>query len=201
MKKLFLSLLIMALGFSLSAQKIKLVSGSLDFLQNAGSLKTAYDYSDMAVGKFDNEADYVQKKVDEYNEKEAGKGDEWKEKWINDREERFEPSFEELLNKYLGKEDITVGRHKDDAPYILLLKTIYTEPGFNIYITRKNAEINTRVIFKEKDNPDNVLAVIEMDRCPGRSVGMSDYDTGSRIMEAYAKCGKELGKYLRKKAF
>jgi hypothetical protein len=30
---------------------------------------------------------------------------------------------------------------------------------------------------------------------------MNDMDTGVRITEAYAKCGKEIGKYLSKKAF
>jgi hypothetical protein len=36
---------------------------------------------------------------------------------------------------------------------------------------------------------------------PGRGAMGNDYDTGFRIQEAYAKCGKETGAFLAKKAF
>jgi len=36
---------------------------------------------------------------------------------------------------------------------------------------------------------------------PGTTFTGYDYDTGLRIAEAYAKCGKSLGAFLSKKAF
>jgi hypothetical protein len=36
-----------------------------------------------------------------------------------------------------------------------------------------------------------------LDNAPGKVFMGNDYDTGERISEAYAKAGKELGKYLK----
>ena len=84
MKKLFVLVLVLAMvpGAMLNAQKIKMKSGSLDFLKGQTSLLVKYDYSNMAVGKFTDEAEYIAKKKAEYNEKEAGKGDKWAEAWV-----------------------------------------------------------------------------------------------------------------------
>ncbi len=188
-------------GFTATnAQKINIVEGDLSFLKGESVVNLEYDYSDMSVGKFENEADYIAKKKAEYNEKEAGRGDQWEESWVEDRGTKFQPMFEELLNKYTGKRGIAFSQHENDAKYTLELHTTFTEPGFNIYITRKNAEINVVVTFYDTANPENVLCKIDMRRCPGKSMGMDDYDTGGRIKEAYAKCGKELGKLIAKKA-
>lgn len=52
----------------------------------------------MGVGKFKDEADFVNKKKSEYNKKENGRGDKWEKSWIADRELRYQPHFEELFN-------------------------------------------------------------------------------------------------------
>ncbi len=197
-KLLFIGTAIMLATVVANAQKIKIKSGSLDPIKNEKVINIKYDYSDMRVGKFDKEEDYVNKKVTEYNEKEKGKGDLWKKKWIRDREERFEPKFEQLINKYLDKTGISV-EESEDAKYTFILKTTFTEPGFNVYVHRKPALIDVELTIVETANPDNVIAVIESKKNTGTSMGMDDYDTGARIREAYAKCGKELGKYISKK--
>jgi hypothetical protein len=202
MKKAFLFLAAaMLLSFSLQAQKIKIASGDFDFLKGETIVNLKYDYSDMAVGKFDREEDYVQKKVDDYNKKYpgTGRGDQWKEAWEGDRETRFEPKFEQLLNQYTKPKGITFAKDQNDAPYTLILKTVFTEPGFNVYVTKKPALINVEAIFVETANPENVLGVITSDKNPGRTFGDADFDTGIRIAEAYAKCGKELAIFMVKK--
>jgi len=83
----------------------------------------------------------------------------------------------------------------------MILKTTRTEPGFNIYISRKNAQIDVVATFIETGHPDRVLAVIDGKKFPGRTFGGYDYDTGGRIEEAYAKCGKDLGKFVAEKGF
>lgn len=201
MKYLFAFVLILSITCSIEAQKIALKSGSLDFLKDQKFLMVQYDYSEMAVGKFDMEADYISKKVAEYNEDEPGRGDEWKEKWIGDRKENFQPKFEELMNKYLDEEGIYLGEENEDAKYTLILKTTFTEPGYNVYVSKKYASINVEAIFVETANPDNVIALIISKNNPGRTYGGGDFDTGIRIGEAYAKCGKELGQYLIKEVF
>lgn len=198
-KTVFVALLVLSVT-AIQAQKIKVTEGDLGFLKGETQLLLEYDYSEMAVGKFDKEEDYVAKKVAEYNEKNPGSGDEWKDKWEADREGRFHPKFEELINNYTEKADCNVDQTNIKAKYTLILKTTFTEPGFNIGIVKKDAMINVEAIFVETDNHDNVLAVITMTNIPGRGMG-NDYDAGYRVQEAYAKCGKSLGSYLVKKAF
>lgn len=192
---------IVFLSVSSEAQKIKIESGDFDFLKGEEIVKLEYDYSDMAVGKFDREEDYVNKKVDEYNKKYpgTGRGEQWKEAWIGDRKSRFEPKFEELLNNYLRPKGLSISPEHTDATYTMILKTTFTEPGFNVYVTKKPAMIDVEAIFVETANPDRVLGVISSIKNPGRTFGDADFDTGIRIAEAYAKCGKELAAFLVKK--
>ncbi len=177
------------------AQKLKVTEGNTSALKSESSLNVAYEYTPMGVGKFEKEADYVEKKKAEYNEKEAGRGDKWADSWESDRAERFEPQFEELFNKHAG--NLQVGSNPS-AKYTLVVKTTFTEPGFNVYVARKNARIDGEVWITETANPSNVVAKISFVNAPGRTFGGYDYDTGTRIQEAYAVLGKSLGRFLSK---
>jgi len=192
--------LIVGLSSMTSAQKIKLISGSCDFMKGITELNLEYDYSDFGVGKFKDEEDYVAKKKKEYNEAEAGKGDTWEQAWIDDREERYEVQFEEEMNNQFKKRGVDIKAGKDkDTQYTLIFKTTFIEPGYNVYISRQNAYIDGTAIFVESANPEKVLAKITIDNSPGRGVTGYDFDTGYRIQEAYAKAGKELVYFIWKK--
>jgi len=180
-----------------AAQSVRLKEGSLDVLKNVTRMNVAYDYSSMGVGKYETEAEYIAQKKADYNKKEAGKGDAWEKAWKADRKNRFQPQFEELFNKYAGK--LSIGDYPS-GQYTLLFKTTYTEPGFNVYVTRKNALINGEVWIVETASPDKAVAKITVMKSPGRTFGGNDYDTGERIQEAYAAAGKALGKFLGKAA-
>ena len=71
-----LALILVCVGTTVLAQKIKLIEGNLSPLKGQTSLKTEFQY-DMSVGKFDKEADYIDSKKKELNEKEPGRGDSW----------------------------------------------------------------------------------------------------------------------------
>lgn len=195
MKKI---LVITLLFFTMTAfsQKIVLKTGNLSELKGQKFIDIEYDYSEMRVGKFADEKDYVKEKVAAYNEKEVGRGDTWKKSWIADRESRFQPNFEELLNKYLKKTGIYVGEENKDAKYKFIVKTTRTEPGFNIYIARRNAEIDIEITVMKGDKE---VAKLYSKNNPGRTFGGNDFDSGERIQEAYAKAGKEFGNWLYKK--
>ena len=77
--------------------------GDYTFLKGETSLKISYDYDTMKVVKELDEDEYVAEKVEEGNEKEAGKGDEWKKSWEDSREARYQPKFESLINEQLEK--------------------------------------------------------------------------------------------------
>lgn len=87
----------------LSAQSIKLQSGSLAFLKGEATLNVEYSYDNLMVGKLTEQA-YIDSKVTDYNKKEAGTGDKWLASWKADPTNRFQPKFEELFNKqFAGK--------------------------------------------------------------------------------------------------
>ncbi|HVM87719.1 MAG TPA: hypothetical protein VMT76_05990 [Puia sp.] len=176
---------------TLNAQSIKFQEGSLAALKDEKSISVEFTYDNMGVGKFDKEQDYISKKKDEYNKKEAGKGDTWAESWVSDRKHEYEPSFIDLFEKH---SDMTVSLKP--AKYTMIFHTTYTEPGYNIYVTRKNASIDAEVTIVETANRANVIAVISIRRAPGRTFGGNDYDTGVRIKECYADAGKYLGKFF-----
>jgi len=179
------------------AQKIKLVSGDLSFLKEEKVVSIEYDYSQMGVGKFKTEQEYLDKKSEEYNKKESGRGDEWVKSWKNDRATRYQPKFEELLNKYSDKLGVEFKGGASKSKVVMIVKTTFTEPGYNIYVSRRPALINLEVIFKKEGVE---LANITLKGAPGSVYGGYDFDTGVRITEAYAKAGKELSKFFLKKA-
>ena len=182
-----LATLLLLIVSEAQAQKFKVLEGDVKALSSISGLKMEYVYTPMSVGKFEDEADYLTKKVKEYNEKESGKGDRWKKSWVADRKQRFEPSFEELFNKYAGGTQIA-----PNGTYKMIMHTTFTEPGYNVVVHRKNASIDA--IFTILDPSGNVVAKIQMSRAPGRSFGGYDYDTGVRIEESYAMAGKALAK-------
>jgi len=193
MKKLLALAAIALFAFSgnLKAQKIKVLEGSIDAVKAESSINLEYTYDNMSVGKFDKEEDYIAKKKEDYNNKEAGRGDTWAKAWVDDRKNRFEPKFEELFTEYSDKSN------SKKAKYTLIFKTIFTEPGYNVGVMRKNAQINAIALIVETANPANIIAKISVDKALGRTFGGYDFDTGGRIAEAYADAGKALGKYLK----
>ncbi len=203
MKKI--SILFVVLIFSLSishvfAQKIKLVSGDLNFLKGQTKINVEYIYDGMMVGK-KTETEYINEKVEKYNKEEAGKGDKWLVAWKNDRTTRFQPKFEELLNKYLEDAKVVVGENEKSAKYTMIVKTTFTDPGYNVGVSRKPSYIDLKISFVETDKPGTELANITEDKAPGQDWGGYDFDAGFRIQESYAKAGKTLGAFLTKKAF
>jgi hypothetical protein len=171
---------------------MKLLEGDLSALKNEKSINTEFTYDNMKVGKFDKEADFVNKKKEDYNKKEAGKGDTWAQRWVDDRQERFEPQFNEEFEK---TSSMTV---TPKAKYTLIYKTVFTEPGFNIAVMRKNATIDGEAWIVETADKNKVIAKISVLKAPGRTFGGFDYDTGERISEAYAMAGKSLARFILK---
>ena len=192
MKKITGLLLVTCLfGLQTIAQKVKTTSGSDDILKPESSINIEFNYDNITVGKYKNEQDYITAKTEEYNKKEPGKGDTWAASWKRDREARYEPKFIELFKLSSGMSIIT------DAKYTMIVKTISIEPGWNIGISRKNAEIDLEVWIVETANKSNKLATFTISNVPGGTAFGYDFDTGLRISEAYAKAGKSLGKSLK----
>ncbi|MDR1056245.1 MAG: hypothetical protein LBL90_10615 [Prevotellaceae bacterium] len=194
MKKLLITFTLVFVSLGAFSQKIKVISGSIDFLKNEKSIMTVFTYEDMQVGSM-READYIKEKVEKNNEKEAGKGDKWLESWIQDRTRRFEPKFIELYNEYINKKNGPV--IGGESNYIMMVNTHFSEPGFNVGIVRKNASVSLTCKFINKEIGEEV-ANIAVTNSSANSFWGTDFDTGYRLQESYAKAGRELAKFFIK---
>jgi hypothetical protein len=203
MKKISIILVLGAFlfpGTTIFAQ-CKQIAGDVSVLKGQTVINLQYDYSNMAVGKFKDERDYVANRTADMNKKKPGDGDRWAEAWKNDRMSRFQPMFEKNLNERVGKYNVTCKENATDAKYTLIIRTTFTEPGFNIGITRQNAWIRMEVDLVETANPGTVLASMQMKREDSINMMGYDYDTGSRIQSAYDRAGEHLGSFLVKNVF
>jgi hypothetical protein len=183
---------------SFGGSKVILKSGDLKKMIGEKNIKLDYDYSNIKVGAFNSEAEYVDSKVKAYNEKEKGKGDTWKKGWEGARKERFQPKFEELFCKKLLKSGLVASEKASKTKYILIVKTTFIEPGYNVGIMKKPAFVNFEFLLVETDKPSVVVAELYLNNVVGSQSMGFDFDAGSRIAESYAKAGKMLGKFISK---
>jgi hypothetical protein len=195
--KTFLLVCLIAAVTAGYGQKIKQISGDLSQLKGQKTLNLQYSYDGLLVGDM-NEVEYINQKVKKYNADEPGKGDKWKEAWVNDRKTRYQPKFEELFNKYLEEIGMVAKEGATDARYSIVIKTIMIEPGFNVGVVRRPASINVETDITETSNQGNSTSKISFTKVPGSDVMGFDFDSGWRIAEAYGKLGKAFAKYIVK---
>lgn len=201
MKKLLCLVFIFIVVCGLAnAQKITLTSGEVSDLKGLKQMLVEYDYSTMGVGDFATEAEYVDTKVAEYNEKENKKGDKWLKAWQGARKTKYQPKFEEVFNKVGSKKGMTVSQKAKKAKYVLIVKTIFLEPGFNIGIMKKPSQVSFDFIIVDIENRTNIIAEFHLEKVKGASASGFDFDSAARVSESYAKAGKIFAKYLLKYA-
>lgn len=191
-------MLVAIVGVTAMAQKkTHAKKGKYDFLKGEKTLNLEFNYNFMTIGKKNiSEEDYVNKKVTEYNKKEAGKGDKWKAGWEGSRETRYEPKFEALINKSMTKSGVKASKGAE-AKYTLVVRTVMIEPGYNIGISKQPAYVNFEFDFIETETKKEVASYM-LYTVVGSQMGGFDFDSGSRIAESYAKGGKMLGAYIAK---
>ncbi|MBD3590656.1 hypothetical protein [Bacteroides sp. GM023] len=197
MKKTITTLLLLCCITTFSfAQSIVLTSGSIDFIKDQKIIDFSFSYEEMLVGKL-TENEYVNKKISDYNKKEEGKGEQWKEAWYGDRKERFEPKFLELFDKYMSEVDVEAGT--EGAQYRIEINTDFTEPGWNVGVMRQNASIDLSCKVKNIETGEQV-ASIKIRNASANNFWGTDFTSGYRVQETYAKAGRELAKFFIKKA-
>lgn len=189
MKNLLLVLIFAFSAINLSAQDVKLKEGNIDFLKGQTSLVVQFTYDEnMKIGKV-TETEYIDKKVKDLNKKEPGKGDEWKDEYYSNRTTIYEPKFMGYFNQHTTGVGVTLEKASEKAQYIMIVNTIFVEPGFNIGYMDKPAYVNFEVSFVPKDDQSKVLAKYTIMKSPGGIYGI-EFDFGTRVGEAYAIAGQ-----------
>jgi hypothetical protein len=108
--------------------------------------------------------------------------------------------FVKKVNEETANKGLTVSEDAKDAKFMLIVRTTYTEPGYNIGVSRMNAYISLLVELVETAAPDKILATMEMKNEPSYSMMGYDYDKGARIQSAYDRAGEHLGECIVKNA-
>jgi hypothetical protein len=176
-------------------QEIEILNGNPKYFEKASSCFMQFDYSDLKIGGYENEAAYIEY-MREDAELRRKSADEWEKQWFIERKSVFEPKFLYVFDKYAGfklKLDTNATEHN----FVLKLHTEFIEIGFNRNFQKSPTYINVLATLSEENGTENPL-VISMKYVIGSEVASSYSPDFRRIEEAYGKCGKELAKYMRK---
>ena len=180
------------------AQKMKVSKGDIKNLKDISAYTLEFDYSNLEIPKYDSEDDFLDDKMAKREEKEAGKGEEFKKSWFADRQDRYEPKFIESFNKRFDDGEVSVSM--EDADYTMKIHTNKIYAGYNVGVVRKNAEIDATITVYETANPSNVLLEGKYSDVQGYGAMGNDYNSGYRISECYAKLAKNMAGFIIKKA-
>jgi hypothetical protein len=198
MNRLFTTtVILLLLLFNLKAQKFEIVSGNPKPFSTVRLYYLTFDYSGLQVGKYGDEQNYIDYKMDDAEKRKKGSSGDWLKNWQADRRNFYQPKFIELFNTNFISPAVKCDTSFQGQKVELNLHTKFIEPGFNINAKRSPALINVIVTITEINNPENAF-VVSITDVPGHEVMGSYYPDNRRIAEAYAKCGKELAKYMLK---
>ena len=198
MKRIILIYVVLLFSISsISAQEIEIISGNPKLFKEAKDYYLTFDYNDLKVGEYGDEEAYIVYMKDDAERRKKGSSESWLKKWNDDRVIYYQPKFVELFIKHIRNKKVKLDEHFSGQKYELNLHTLFIEPGFNKNAKRSPALIDVIVTISEINNPDKQL-VISVTASPGNEIMGSYYPDCRRIAEAYAKCGKELAKYISK---
>lgn len=173
-------------------------SGDISALTNVRNVNIVYTYTDLSVGAFRKEEDYINKKCDDYSKKkDASACEKFKKDWVDGRKAKFEPRFELLFNKYAEKMAFMQGtNYSSNQDITLEIHTVFIEPGYNIGISSKPATVDMECTFKDKSG--KALCVMFIKNAVGASAMGYDFDVTSRMVESYSKAAKMLTTLIKK---
>ena len=200
MKNLFTLLVLLLSTTLLIAQKAKISEGKFSNLKGITEFNLEFDYTDVQIPKYKSEEEFLQDKMEKRDEKEPGSGEKFKQDWFDDRHEQYEPKYEESFNKRFEEGEVKVEKELANAEYTMKVHTTSLSAGYNIGISRKNANINAVISVYKNDAPDHLLLKVTYTGAEGGGAMGHDYDTGYRISECYAKLAKTFAKTILKKA-
>ena len=192
----FIASLLFIAGIQVQAQRIKAAPHNWNFLTHEKHFQLLFDYDSMGVGVYPTEKEYTGRKVETYNGVTPGSGDDWLHHWIADRALYYQPAFEKSLNTEIMP--LTADIKDSTATYTLIVKTIYTEPGYYASaLIRQRASVTLVFLFVDSKDHTRVLAKLYAHNIKSGYLPFSKrFDFEHRIASAYAEAGKELGEYL-----
>ncbi len=168
---------------------IKLVEGDLTPLKGQRLAEVQFNYDNWKIGEM-TEAQYVRERSAD-----ADDPDSWRESWENDKTRLFETRFIEVFNRYGDGHGLYIEKGVDNSEYIIIIEPYYLEPGFNVGIRSKPAQLKAKAIYVKRDNPDQPVAVVDIVNATG---ALAPFDRAQRIQMAFGQAGRLAGSYIGK---
>jgi hypothetical protein len=198
MKK-FILLAITVMAFTgAQAQKMKVESGTFDFLKGQSEINVVFNYENATYYKEKmTEEEYVAKRQKEIGEdKGKAEAEKWLKDWENSKQNDFIDKFITIFNKSMDKPKITA-KKGTDAKYTVIVETVWIYPGWYVGFSKQPAKVSTNLKFIETANPGKVLLTISSKEAPGDSfIGVANHN--DRMAEGYAKTAKSLAGLIEK---
>lgn len=173
-------------------QKGYVITGDLNVIKGQKTFCVIVDpYVKKMGAKEEPDSIYIPKRVKEFNDKKAGKGDQWLNEW-NESKKNFKAAFIEGFNSKLTTKGVNVGLNDTFAEYtfIIYTKTLMEFMG-SIYI------ILDMDVVKTKD-PKTIVAKI---RFPLNNSKLKSKQFKGDNERAYFAAGVLFAKYCSKNIF
>ncbi len=170
-------------------------------IKKGDTLKIVYDYSKMKVDTFSSEQSFIALTVEKYNLREPGRGNKWKNDWVSDRVNMFQPRFETLFRKHLQKKAAYCVTCQN-ADIVIVVRTTRTSLGYSNHLIYSMfswaAECDFEINIYKGNNFKEPIAIGFLERARGQDYGGYYYETGIRITEAYARVARAIATDIAK---
>ncbi|MDQ0783529.1 hypothetical protein [Chryseobacterium sp. W4I1] len=189
MKKIFLLILI-TIFTSLTAQRVRVISGDYNFLKDQKFIKVVFKYDHLKFEKKNlTEQEFLDIRIAEI---EKAKGKEEAEKWKADWEYSKEKSFpDKFMMSWNKNATIQASDKFAQTKYTLIVEPTWVHVGLFFPLASDKALVSSKMTFVETDNPGNVLMVVEGIKATGDN-GFGVPNNNDRIAECFAKTAKML---------
>lgn len=195
--KAFILLILSGITLTVSAQKLKIVSGDIASLRGQTSLNLKMDYSEMKFYKENiDEETYLDQRQKEIS---SNKGEEESKVWLKDWEYSKNTSFPKKFIDSWTKNSTLALQEGESAPYTLVVKTVWIYPGWFAAVMNQPAKVSTLLKIVETANPSQVVLEIESSKAPGDISFVGVPNNNDRMAEGYAKTAKSVAKMIDKK--
>lgn len=179
-------------------QKFQTDQGSLNNIKGVEQYNILFEYpADLKIPHYDSEEDYINSQVSKREKRKIGSGEEFKKKWFENREKRYEPAFIENFNGFrLKKRSVTVEKNNTTAKYTLVIKIVFIYPGYDITAWEEDAKLGARLEVYETGAPDKILYATKTVIVHGTLADVGEFE---RVLTAYTELGRWTSKFFCRK--
>jgi len=178
-----ITIIVLCFTCFVSAQRYKILSGSLDNLKGISEYKVTFDYADLKVDGFATEEDFLKEKMEKRQDRD-NKALLFKKNWYDDRANIYEPKFIEYFNNRFPKGELKISK-ESSSKYTMTIKTTWIYPGYVV----EPAKLSATITLSETGN-SNPLLVIAFEKVIGIEDNAYNVNQGYRIAGAYEKLAK-----------